>query len=236
MPSTLAAIAEACSDGSILGVCREVFFRELSLPRAFVHLSAVAGISGMLSPNIVVLRMLSVLSSSSAMAFNLWNNLMSPVVWNVAFITVNLRHIAKLMLANKETISLDPNEQRLYELGFAQFGVSLRDYAKLLLETKSSWREYAANEVIVRQGDPMPRIWYVVDGEVEVVKRLGDGEEERTVAVLTPGKGGWLGELWDPNQEADYWDRAHHWLAGFRAKRPSLLVAFDDRHRLHEAS
>lgn len=160
---------------------------------------------------------------------------MSPVVWNVAFITVNLRHIAKLMLANKETISLDPNEQRLYELGFAQFGVSLRDYAKLLLETKSSWREYAANEVIVRQGDPMPRIWYVVDGEVEVVKRLGDGEEERTVAVLTPGKGGWLGELWDPNQEADYWDRAHHWLAGFRAKRPSLLVAFD-RHRLHEAS
>jgi len=36
-----------------------------------------------------------------------------------------------------------------------------------------------------------------------------------------------------PNQDADYWQRPHHWLAGFRAATHSLLVAFD-RRKLHD--
>ena len=86
-------------------------------------------------------------------------------------------------------------------------------------------REYAADEVIVREGDPMPLLWYVLEGEVEVLRDEG----ARVATVLRPGKGGWCGELWDPNQDADYWQRPHHWLAGFRAATHSLLVAFDRR-------
>ena len=90
-------------------------------------------------------------------------------------------------------------------------------------------REFEANEVILKEGDPMPLLYYVVDGEVEVLFNEGT----RVTNVLTPGKNGWLGELWDPNQDPAYWERPHHWMAGFRAKSHSLLVAFD-RKALHD--
>ena len=218
MPA-LPAIAEVCKGvGCVLA-------REAALPQAFVHVSAFAGIAGMLSTNILALRLLSVLSSTSALSFNLWKRMFSPVFWNCAFITVNLSRIAQLLLANKGSVTLDANEQRLYELGFMRYGVSLRDYANLLHEACAEWREYAADEVIVREGDPMPLLWYVLEGEVEVLRDEG----ARVATVLRPGKGGWCGELWDPNQDADYWQRPHHWLAGFRAATHSLLVAFDRR-------
>ena len=160
MPA-LAAIAEVCKGvGCVLA-------REAALPQAFVHLSAFAGIAGMLSPNILTLRLLSVLSSTSALSFNLWKRMLSPVFWNLTFITVNLSRIAQLLLANKDSVTLDANEQRLYELGFMRYGVSLRDYATLLREAGGEWREYAADEEIVREGDPMPLLWYVVEGEVD---------------------------------------------------------------------
>ena len=73
-----------------------------------------------------------------------------------------------------------------------RYGVSLRDYAGLLREARVEWREYAAEEVIVSEGDPMPLLWYVVEGEVEVLRDQG----QRVASVLRPGSGGWLGELW----------------------------------------
>ena len=216
------ALAEICrSTGCAIA-------REAALPRLFVHISAFAGISGMLSPNILVLRAMSILSSASAMAFNLANGLLSPVIWNLTFIMVNTARLAQLLSAKSSSVTLDANEQRLFELGFAQFGVTLKDYAALLREAKAHWREYAAGEVVVSAGDPMPLLWYVVEGEVEVIRPDGD-----TGNVLQPGNGGWLGELWDPNQDEDYWNRPHHWLAGFRAKSHSLLVALD-RKALHD--
>ena len=77
------------------------------------------------------------------------------------------------------------------------------------------------------QGEPMPTLWYVADGEVEVIR---DG---KVVAVAKAGSGGWLGELWDPNEDPDYWQKPHAWRAGFRAKQHSLVVAFD-RKKLHD--
>ena len=69
----------------------------------------------------------------------------------------------------------------------------------------------------------MPLLWYVVHGAVEVRKR-----EHGTVGVIVPGQGGWLGELWDPNRDAEYWARPHAWLAGVpppRAPRSSIDIA-----------
>ena len=190
MPA-LAAIAEAC----VTAGC--VLAREAALPQAFVHVSAFAGIAGMLSPNILTLRLLSVLSSSSALLFNLWNRMLSPVFWNLTFIAVNLSRIAQLLLASQDSVTLDANEQRLYELGFVQYGVSLRDYATLLREAAVEWREYAVDEQLVREGDPMPLVWYVVEGEVEAVSDKG----QRVHSLLAPGKGGWCGESRGPNSD-----------------------------------
>ena len=43
-------------------------------------------------------------------------------------------------------------------------------------------REYAADEVIVREGDPMPLLWYVLEGEGEVLRDEG----ARVATVLRP--------------------------------------------------
>ena len=144
---TIAAITEVCKGvGCVLA-------REAALPQAFVHVSAFAGIAGMLSPNILTLRLLSVLSSSSALSFNLWKRMLSPVFWNLTFITVNLSRIAQLLLASKDSVTLDANEQRLYELGFMRYGVSLRDYATLLREAGGEWRESAGRLEAVHLDD-----------------------------------------------------------------------------------
>ena len=56
------AIAEVCKGvGCVLA-------REAALPQAFVHVSAFAGIAGMLSTNILALRLLSVRSSTAALS------------------------------------------------------------------------------------------------------------------------------------------------------------------------
>lgn len=221
MPPELVAVSAA---DTVLAA----FAREMMLPRLFVHASALCGLAGCLSPNILILRMLSVMSSSFAMMFNLWNRLLSPVVWNLAFMTINISRIVQLLMRSGD-ITLSSDQQQLFELAFSRFGVTLREFVGLLEETGAAWLEYEAERDIVHMGDAMPLLHYVVDGEVEVVH----GHDTTVYKTLSPGKGGWLGELWDPNEPVDYWDKPHHWKAGFRAKVHSRVVAFD-RKRLHD--
>eukprot|EP00965_Chrysotila_dentata_P136445 4511904-Pleurochrysis_carterae.AAC.3 len=88
---------------------------EVQLPRLFVHCSALLGLSGLLSRDMLVLRTLSLLSSLSALAFNLWNRLSSPAAWNVAFMSINLTQIIRLVFQNDNSITLSSEQQRLYE-------------------------------------------------------------------------------------------------------------------------
>ena len=86
---------------------------------------------------------------------------MSPCIWNVVFMTINTGRIAQLLAASKGTLSLSSDEQQLYEVAFARFGVKLCDYVALLREARASWAEYPAGAVVVHQGAAMPKIWYL---------------------------------------------------------------------------
>lgn len=123
----------------------------------------------------LVLRALSVLSSLSALLFNLWNGLRSPCIWNVVFMTINTGRIAQLLAASKGTITLSSEEQQLYEVAFARFGVKLCDYVALLREASASWVEYPSGTVVVHQGAAMPTIWY-----------LGTCHRSRSSCALAP--------------------------------------------------
>ncbi|KAL1522257.1 hypothetical protein AB1Y20_017252 [Prymnesium parvum] len=212
----------------LLSRVAEVLLAELSLPRAFVHASALLGLSGTLSTNILVLRSLSVLSSASALLFNIWNRLRSPIIWNLTFMTTNLAQIARLLLRDQQQLTISTDEQALFELAFARYGVRIKEFLELLKEAGAEWVDYEEGAFIVRRGDEMPCLWYLVEGEVEA---LHSGED--THVTIKPGKGGWLGELWDPNEPPDYWQQPHHWKTGFRAMVPSRVVSFD-RKRLHD--
>ena len=78
------------------------------------------------------------------------------------------------------------------------------------------------------------QLWYIVDGGIEVdADNDADDDADEPRSQITPGKGGWLGELWDPNEAKDYWEQPHHWLVGFHARAGARVVAFD-RKRLHD--
>lgn len=206
--------------------------RELTPPRLFVHLSAAFGLSGFLSPNVLMLRILSVLSSLSALAYNMWNRLASPCFWNLMFMAINGMRIGQLLVSPSH-LTLSADEERLYEYAFLRFGVSPRDFVSLLREADASWHEYAPGQTISNQGEPMPTIWYLVHGSVHVIRH------GQPVSLLQPDRdpnraGGWLGEFWDPNEAPDYWEREHRWNAGHRANEHSLVVAFN-RKALHDA-
>jgi len=203
---------------------------ELTLPRAFVHASAIMGLSGYLSSNILALRTLAVLSSAFAMCFNLWNRLFSPVYWNITFMSINLGQIVRLLRKSKDHITMTPEQQNLYELAFSRYGVRLREFLDLLAETRAEWIDYPAGATVVHEGDEMPLIWYVIEGTIEARRdRSGNDAHE----LVKPGKGGWCGELWDPNEAPDYWEQPHHWRTGFFAKENTRVVAFD-RKALHD--
>lgn len=226
--------AHAMNDGAELArspaeAMLRVLSAELSPPRVFVHMSAIAGLSGCLSTNILVLRSLSVLSSACALCFNLWNRLLSAALWNLTFMSINLSRIGQLLLAAAPGLHLSPEQQQLFELAFARYGVKLSTFMRLLEDADAEWLEFTPNEWIVRAGDPMPSLWYLVHGEVESRSHV-DGPPGTT---FRPGKGGWLGELWDPNEAADYWEKPHTWLTGFRAKDHSRVVAFNRKKLWH---
>lgn len=126
-------------------------------------------------------------------------------------------------------VRINTDQQQLYEMAFARYGVRIRDFLEMLKVTNAQWIEYPPHTFIVRKGDEMPLLWYLIEGEVESVAT----SEHHTHLTVKPGKGGWLGELWDPNAPNDYWQQPHHWHTGFRALQPSRVVAFD-RKKMHD--
>ena len=142
----------------------------------------------------------------------MWNGLRSPAFWNLAFIAVNLRRLTQLVLAEQTCITLDADEQKLYESAFAPYGVTLRDFSTLLREGELAVtrRFLGGGRSSSKEGDPMPLLYYVVDGVVEC-----SSTNMRVKQGLTPGQNGWLGEL------SSRWAsraRRRNWLAGFRRR------------------
>ena len=52
--------------------------------------------------------------------------------------------------------------------------------------------------------------------------------------VVRPGKGGWLGEFYDPNQDDEYWERPHPALVSWRCNSERCRTLALNRRALHE--
>lgn len=214
----------------LFGVLREL----IAPPNVFVHLSALLGLSGFISSNVLMLRAFSIMSSLSALAFNTWNGLKIPAVWNVVFTTINSLRITQLLRSQKGCLTLTQDEQKLYERAFLKFGVTPSEFASLLHESGASWHHARPGEWLAEQGDEMPKIWYIISGSVDIIRN------GRPVRQLNPCRdiekaGGWIGELWDPNAQPDYWEKEHHWHVGFRVRDSGATVVSFARKPLHDA-
>ena len=135
------------------------------------------------------LRLLSIAAS----LFSVFYNYTIPVEpmwlainWNFIFIVVNLYHIA-VILYEKREVKMDDKNQELYDTLFKE--MTPVEYLKISRAAK--WEMVKAGERIITQGMPVPDLYLIYNGTVDVIvdgegiAQLKDGEFVGEMSFLT---------------------------------------------------
>ena len=135
------------------------------------------------------LRILSIAAS----LFSVFYNYVIPaepmwlaINWNFIFIAVNLYHIA-VILYEKREVKMDDKNQELYDTLFKE--MTPVEYLKISRAAK--WETVKAGERIITQGMPVPDLYLIYNGTVDVIvdgegiAQLKDGEFVGEMSFLT---------------------------------------------------
>ncbi|CAE7558756.1 unnamed protein product [Symbiodinium natans] len=184
-------------------------FRERWTSRChyFVHVGNCIVLLAINQKDMLHLRTLSVTASCCGIAYNLLQPtpLWAPAAWGAFFISCHLYYITHL-LRDRVGITMDPDHEAVYERAFMPHGFTPRQFLKILQAASGRIEEASCGAYICRQGEAKKWIHYLLEGEAMLI----DKSEDKVVNIL-PGKGGWLGEFFDPAAPEDHWDapRAH---------------------------
>ena len=135
------------------------------------------------------LRILSIAAS----LFSVFYNYVIPaepmwlaINWNFIFIAVNLYHIA-VILYEKREVKMDDKNQELYDTLFKE--MTPVEYLKISRAAK--WELVKAGQRIITQGMPVPDLYLIYNGTVDVlvdneqIAELKDGEFVGEMSFLT---------------------------------------------------
>ena len=135
------------------------------------------------------LRIVSILAS----LFSVFYNYLIPlepmwlaINWNFIFIAVNLYHIA-VILYEKREVKMDAKNQELYDTLFSE--MTPVEYLKISRAAK--WETVKAGQRIITQGMPVPDLYLIYNGTVDVlvdneqIAELKDGEFVGEMSFLT---------------------------------------------------
>ena len=106
--------------------------------------------------------------------------------WNFIFIAVNLYHIA-VILYEKREVKMDEKNQELYDTLFKE--MTPVEYLKISRAAK--WELVKAGQRIITQGMPVPDLYLIYNGKVDVIvdneeiAELKDGEFVGEMSFLT---------------------------------------------------
>ena len=106
--------------------------------------------------------------------------------WNFVFIAVNLYHIA-VILYEKREVKMDEKNQELYDTLFKE--MTPVEYLKISRAAK--WELVKAGQRIITQGMPVPDLYLIYNGTVDVIvdneeiAELKDGEFVGEMSFLT---------------------------------------------------
>ncbi len=139
--------------------------------------------------DILYLRILSIFASLFSVFYNytipaepMW----LAINWNFIFIAVNLYHIA-VILYEKREVKMDDKNQELYDTLFKE--MTPVEYLKISRAAK--WEMVKAGQRIITQGMPVPDLYLIYNGTVDVVvdnekiAELKDGEFVGEMSFLT---------------------------------------------------
>jgi len=135
------------------------------------------------------LRIVSIIAS----LFSVFYNYVIPlepmwlaINWNFIFIAVNIYHIA-IILYEKREVKMDDKNQELYDTLFSE--MTPVEYLKISRAAK--WEMVKAGQRIITQGMPVPDLYLIYNGTVDVlvdkeqIAELKDGEFVGEMSFLT---------------------------------------------------
>ena len=135
------------------------------------------------------LRIVSIIAS----LFSVFYNYVIPlepmwlaINWNFIFIAVNIYHIA-IILYEKREVKMDDKNQELYDTLFNE--MTPVEYLKISRAAK--WEMVKAGQRIITQGMPVPDLYLIYNGTVDVlvdkeqIAELKDGEFVGEMSFLT---------------------------------------------------
>ena len=135
------------------------------------------------------LRIVSIAASLFSVFYNFYipiEPMWLAINWNFIFIAVNLYHIA-IILYEKREVKMDDKNQELYDTLFKE--MTPVEYLKISRAAK--WELVKAGQRIITQGMPVPDLYLIYNGTVDVIvdneeiAELKDGEFVGEMSFLT---------------------------------------------------
>tara|TARA_R100000353_G_scaffold36161_1_gene28917 strand:- start:745 stop:1395 length:651 start_codon:yes stop_codon:yes gene_type:complete len=135
------------------------------------------------------LRIVSILASLFSVLYNFYipvDPMWLAINWNFVFIAVNLYHIG-VILYEKRAVKMDDKNEELYQTLFKE--MTPVEYLKI--SRAAQWETLKPGERIITQGMPVPDLYLIYNGTVDVaidgerVAELKDGEFVGEMSFLT---------------------------------------------------
>merc|ERR1719433_1290025 len=101
------------------------------------------------------------------------------------------------------------------------FGFTPRQFLSILKDCEGYFVDFTPGEYITEIGSEMNYLHLVVKGVAQL--RNHEGE------VIEEIENRWIGELYDPNREEDYWNKSHKWAIGHKAITNVRALRLDRR-------
>tara|TARA_R110000796_G_scaffold144440_1_gene261164 strand:- start:1507 stop:2148 length:642 start_codon:yes stop_codon:yes gene_type:complete len=139
--------------------------------------------------DILWLRLVSILASTFGMAYNYFipvEPMWIAIGWNGVFIGLNLYHISVLVY-EKRPVHMKPKDEELYSTLFKD--MTPVEYLKI--SRAACWKTLEPGQRIITQGVPVPDLYLIYNGTVDVVvndknvAELRDGEFVGEMSFLT---------------------------------------------------
>jgi len=135
------------------------------------------------------LRIVSILASLFSVLYNFYipaDPMWLAINWNFVFIVVNVYHIG-VILYEKREVKMDDKNEELYQTLFKE--MTPVEYLKI--SRAAQWETLKPGERIITQGMPVPDLYLIYNGTVDVaidgerVAELKDGEFVGEMSFLT---------------------------------------------------
>lgn len=161
----------------------------------FVHAGNMLVLCAINQTDMMNLRALSIVASTLGIAYNLLQPtpLWAPGAWGLFFISCHAFYMIQL-LRERQHIVLTEDQEEIYERAFMRFGFTPRQFCDLLEKSHVRWCTFSKDVWLFKRTDPWHETHFLIEGEATVYTATGD-----VLRTATPGRGGWLGEFYDPH-------------------------------------